>query len=457
MSAPATSAARRRNVIWVMADQLRAQATGYAGDPNVSTPNLDRLVAEGVDFTNAAAASPLCCPARGSMLTGRFASASGVPGHQSPLAADAPTLAREFTAAGYRTCYVGKWHLDGNRPELGPATFGDEHARIRMIPPARRAGFDDWWAYENNNRPFDCLVHTDAGRVPDGVPVLARADGMEQFRLPGYETDALTDLLIDWLTGRPADEPFFAVLSVQPPHNPYIAPAEDMARHVPAKIGLRANVPPVERIRTQARRDLAGYYAGIERLDHNVGRLRSTLARLGLADDTYLVFFSDHGDMHGSHGQFRKTNPWEESVRVPLVVGGPSRTNGRRCQTLATHVDLAPTTLGLCDLPTPAWMQGADLSAVVTGGPAQPDPVRDILIEQPVPTGHRESIDLPWSAIITHDGWKYATLDGRPWMMFDLGEDPYELADHAHDPAYRARRDQLAESLARLQRHAATG
>lgn len=442
--------AHRPNILWIIADQMRAQATGYAGDPNVHTPNLDRFAAEGHAFTDAVAGVPLCCPARGSLLTGRYAHHSGVPGHQSPLSTGTRTIAHELGAAGYRTCYIGKWHLDGNRPELGEHTYGDGNARVRMIPPDRRGGFDDWWGYENNNRPFDCLVHTDAGKAPSSVKIVAAEDGMEQFRLPGYETDALTDLTLDWLKGhvqeRP-EQPFFGVLSVQPPHNPYTAPAEEMARHTPGRVRLRPNVPAIPAVREAARRDLAGYYAAIGRIDHNLGRIRAALRELGIADETYVVFFSDHGDMHGSHGQWRKTSPWEESVRVPLIIGGPSREHQApdRPGALINQPDLAPTTLGLCGIDVPEWMDGTDYSGLVAGSPGScPD---SAYIGVPAPTGHESSIDRPWHGVITTDGWKYVTVDGAPAMLFHLAEDPYELANHAYDPGFHTIRERLHAEL----------
>ncbi|SDT33518.1 Arylsulfatase A [Microlunatus soli] len=432
----------RPNVIWFVVDQMRAQATGYAGDPNLHTPHLDRLAAEGHTFTSAVAGAPLCCPARGSLLTGRYPRFSGVAGHEHPMPVGTPTIASELSTAGYRTAYFGKWHLDGRRPELAATAGYDDSPRWRIIPAERRGGFADWWAYENNNRPFDCLLHTDSGQTPDGVDVLRSVDGMEQFRAPGYETDALTDLAIDWMRRRERDQPFFAVISAQPPHDPYVAPAECMARHTPAGISLRPNVPPSRAVRDRARRDLAGYYAAIERIDHNLGRLRCELDRLGIADNTYIVFLSDHGDMHGSHGQWRKTSPWEESVRVPLIIGGPSREHqsAHRVETLINQVDIAPTTLGICGVDVPDRMQGTDFSAVISNqAPAPPSTYIGI----PVPTGHGSSIDQPWSGVITADGWKYVCLEDRPWLMFDLTDDPYELANHAQDPAYHAQRADL--------------
>lgn len=445
---------RRFNVVWIIADQWRAQAAGFAGDPNVSTPHLDRLAAEGCNFVRAVAGAPLCCPSRGSMLTGRFPLNSGVLGHQQPLPIGIPTVATELRSAGYRTCYVGKWHLDGNQPGLGSDSFGDAGARVRMIPPKRRGGFDDWWAYENNNRPFDCLVHTDIGKAPVGAVVVGRERGMEQFRLPGYETDALTDLLTGWLdqhVQERSDQPFFAVLSVQPPHTPYVAPAENMAHYVPSQVRLRMNVPPIDQVRSRARRDLAGYYAAVERLDANIGRVRAVIERLRLTDDTYLIITSDHGDMLGSHGQWHKTSPWEEAIRVPLLVGGPSREHQDRSEPDVPIglVDLAPTTLGLCGVGVPVGMDGVDHSRVVVGA-ASPTTYQPpgAYIGISTPSGHPNSIDRPWQGVVSNDHWKYVELDGNPWLMFDLDNDPYELVNLALNPGHRGRREELREMLA---------
>ncbi|MBW3625759.1 MAG: sulfatase, partial [Armatimonadetes bacterium] len=302
------TATDRPNVIWIFGDQHRAQALGCNGDPNLHTPNIDRLAAEGVNFTAAVAGTPLCCPCRGSLLTGRYPH-HAVPGHEYPLPDGMPTLAQPFKEAGYRTAYFGKWHLDGFKER-------QHRAAMHIVPPERRGGFETWVGYENNNSQFDCWVHGGEG------------ESAFHERLPGYETDALTDLFIAYIKERGEEaargegRPFFAALSVQPPHDPYVVPAEWMARHTPPGVILRPNVPNIERVVGQARRELAGYYAMIENLDWNLGRIRAALDAAGLGFNTHIVFFSDHGDMHGSQGQFRKTAPWEEAIRVPFIIGG---------------------------------------------------------------------------------------------------------------------------------------
>ena len=165
--------------------------------------------------------------------------------------------------------------------------------------------------YENNNSQYDCWVHGGQGES-----AFCR-------RLPGCETDCLTDLLLEHLEERAAAKPpFFAVLSVQPPHDPYLAPPEYMARFNPQTLRMRENVPHIPALEERARREYAGACAMVENMDWNMGRIRNKLWETGLAENTHILFFSDHGDMHGSHGLFLKTHPYEESLRIPFVIGG---------------------------------------------------------------------------------------------------------------------------------------
>jgi arylsulfatase A-like enzyme len=425
---------RRPNVIWVFGDQHRGQAVGYAGDPNVSTPNLDRMAAEGIAFTGAVAGCPLCCPFRGSLLTGRYPH-DCVPGHEYRMPPEQRTVAHAFNDAGYDTAYFGKWHVDGFKER-------DGRAAMHIVPPERRGGFDVWAGFDNNNSQWDSWVH--GGEGEDAF----------HYRLPGYETDCLTDMLIDYLRGRgdaQESRPFFAVLSVQPPHDPYVAPEEWMARHTPGEVELRANVPDVPRVVEQARRELAGYYAQIENLDWNVGRVLAALEEAGLAEDTWIVFFSDHGDMHGSHGQFRKTSPWEEAVRVPFIVyrwAGRYEMRHGSPPTPINHVDIAPTSLGLCGIDAPEAMRGTDYSPSIVRG-SQPEGEPDsAYLQLVVPTRHGDSVDRPWRAVVTRDGWKYCCLEHQPWLMFNLNEDPYELVNLAHNTRFGAERRRLHERLA---------
>lgn len=425
------------NVIWIFGDQHRAQATGYSSDPNAVTPHLDNLAASGMNFCQAVSGFPLCCPARGSLLTGRYPH-KVVPGHEYPLPANQPTIAHAFNEAGYRTAYFGKWHLDGYHERNG-------RAAMHIVPPDRRGGFQEWVGYENNNSQWDCWVHGGAG------------DEAFHRRLPGFETDELIELLLDYLRKtierrkQGDDTPFFAALSVQPPHDPYLAPDSFRREFSPHHVRLRANVPPISRVVEQAQRDLAGYYAMIANLDWNVGRVLQLLRETGLLDTTHVLFFSDHGDMHGSHGQFRKTSPFEESIRVPFIISGETsfyegRRTGRTMVPL-NHVDVAPTTLGLCGIEKPEWMDGTDYSGHrLAFRPAVQEP-DSAYLQCVIPTGHAHSVDRPWRGLITMDGWKYVAFEGVPWLLFNLNEDPYELANHAHNSAYAQIRRKLNDRL----------
>lgn len=422
----------RPNVIWIFGDQHRGQSLGYMGDPNVSTPHLNRLADEGITFTRAVAGFPLCSPFRGALISGQYPHRV-TPGHQTQLDPSLPTVATAFNEAGYHTAWYGKWHIDG-------AQERERRTAMHIIPPERRGQFKKWIGYENNAPQFDCWVHGGEG------------EEAFHYRLPGYETDALTDLFIEHLKERAGeDEPFFAGLSVIPPHDPYHAPPEWMGRHIPARVALRPNVPNIPRIEARARNDLAGYHAMIENLDWNVGRIRAALEELGLYENTHVLFFSDHGDMHGSHGQFRKTSPWEESLRIPFIIGGgPHRYHHDSGfhEVPINHVDIAPTSLGLCGLEAPAWMQGTDYSAYRLRDREIGDIPDSAYLQAVVPTGYAHTMDRPWRGIVTRDNWKYVALEGQPWLLFNLNEDPYEQANHAHNSLYHGERRRLQARLA---------
>lgn len=439
----------RPNVIWILGDQHPWHALGCNGNLDVATPNIDAIAAAGVNFVNAVSGFPLCCPFRGSLLTGKYPH-EVVPGHQYPMDPAGRTIAHAFNDAGYDTAYFGKWHLDGFQEHLG-------NVSKHVISPHRRGGFKHWVGYENNNAQWDTWVHGGEGA------------SAFQYKLPGYETDCLADLLIEYLAGDRA-APFFAVLSVQPPHNPYFAPEEDMARHfdmdtfTPTSLHFRENVPPIQRFRDAVARDMAGAYAMIENLDRNVGKIMDALDARGLAATTRIIFFSDHGDMHGSHGHLRKTSPYNESLRIPFVTamaagaiaarrngagaGGAGRTTGRESTVVINHVDIAPTTLGCCDLPVPPSMAGTDYANHVRGEPERPGEPDAAFIQSVIVTGHNDCIDKPWRGIVTRDGWKYVCFEGIEWLLFNMNEDPFELRNLAHHGTFFKEKLKLNEMLA---------
>lgn len=436
--APEPNPPARPNVIWIFGDQLRAQALSFNGDPNARTPSLERAEVNGMNFEHNLSGFPLCCPFRGSLLTSRYPNHC-VPGHEYPLPKGQQTIADVFNANGYNTGYIGKWHLGGWHESNGRAAFF-------ITDPDRRGGFQHWVGYENNNSQWDCWVH--GGRGKDAF----------HYRLPGYETDALTNLFIQYLNEQATSQkngqgkPFFAVLSVEPPHDPNVAPEQYMVHFQPERLKLRPNTAQVARVEERARRELAGYYAQIENLDWNYGRIVGALEDNKQLFNTHILFFADHGEMGGSHGMFRKVNPHEEAIRTPMIFSGGLPAYGGlkrgRVPVLSNHVDIAPTTLGLCGIKKPDWMKGNDLShfRLAKASPGvDPD---SAYLQNVIPTGHPDSINTPYRGLVTKDGWKYVCFENQSWLMFNLNEDPYEEANLAQNNMYRMERKKLIDRLA---------
>lgn len=417
------------NVLFLFPDQMRAHAMGCMGNPDVKTPNLDRLASEGVLFRNHFANSPVCCPARAIILTGKYAHANGMVANDLRLRESETAVSEIFAEAGYRTGFVGKWHLDG-----GPRQPG-------WIPPgARRQGFEFWAANEVSHAHFDTHYFRDE---PEPIPIKT------------FEAEVWTDLGIEFLRKTRDDpRPFFLTVQMGPPHDPYLAPDEYMEVYDPGAITLRPNfagdetdtdLEPNPYVRTPGRHEIAAYYAMVTAVDDQIGRILAELDELGLRDRTIVIVSSDHGDMLGSHGARLKRKPWEESIRVPGIVRHPRAPSGRETEALFSHVDIAPTLLSLCGLGVPAEMQGADLSAAILGGfDSGPDSAY-FQIFGPFLAGGVESV---WRGVRT-SRYMYARTQAEPWVLYDLKEDPYELRNLADDPGSAAIRGELESELGR--------
>lgn len=399
---------RRPNVVFLLADQWRAQATGFAGDVNARTPQLDRLAREGVVLTNAVSTCPVCSPYRASLMTGRYPVKHGVFLNDVCLSRDAVSLAQAFNGAGYRTAYIGKWHLDG-------------HGRSSFIPPERRQGFEFW-------RVCEC--------THDYNKSLYYADTNEKHYWGGYDAEAQTEEAMRYIRAH-RQEPFLLVLSWGPPHNPYeTAPARFRELFQAERLRLRPNVPP-EAVEA-ARRDLAGYYAHCAALDEYVGRLTATLDECGLTDDTMLVFTSDHGDMLGSHGEIRKQRPWDESIRVPFVIRWPRGLDpsGRSLSAPFGTPDIMPTLLGLAGIAVPATVQGEDRSAWMRGERQDGDRAAMICCVSPFGEWVRDKGGREYRGLRTERYTYVRSLEG-PWMLFDNQADPYQQRNLIGQPLFR--------------------
>lgn len=397
----------RPNVLIVMADQWRAQAFGFAGDPNVKTPHLDALERSCVDFTNAIASVPVCCPTRASLWTGQRALTHGVFMNDVPLSPDAVSLAKVLRAQGYDTGYIGKWHLNGD-------------GRSAFIPRERRQGFEYWKVLECTHRYNRSYYY---------------GDTPEKLEWQGYDAIAQTKDAEGYLRSRATNSaPFLLVVSWGPPHSPYdTAPPEYRALYDPAKIILRGNVP--EKSAAAARRDLAGYYAHCSALDDCAGRLLQTLRETGLGDNTIVVFTSDHGDMLGSHGFSAKQKPFDESIRVPLLFRCPPRMRiePRRVNAIIASEDFMPTLLGLCNIAIPPTVQGADYSGYLRGGKNPSGNIGLISCVAPFGEWNRGRGGREFRGIRTGRFTYVRGLDG-PWLLYDDASDPLQLTNLVNQP-----------------------
>jgi len=411
------------NILYIFADQMRATAMGCMPEPlrePVHTPNLDRLAGEGTLFTNAYANSPVCTPSRATLLTGKHALSCRCIVNDLRLPEDERSIADALNDEGYRCGYVGKWHLDGI-------------SRHMFTPPGRRRhGFDAYWAaYNCNHNYFDPKWYED--------------DNPTLQRKAGYDADIQTDQAIGFLE-RFRDEPFCLFLSWGPPHDPYrTVPQEFLDMYPTEEVTLRPNM---EGANPEA---LAGYYAHVTALDRNVGRLMDALERLGLAENTIVVFSSDHGDMLWAHGRRNKQQPHDESIHIPLIARWPGHLPaGETNDLLIGVVDHAPTLLGLAGVPVPAEMNGRDLSGFVADGAAD-DSTADGDRPSSVYIGEYISFDQaqawqPWRGVRT-ERYTYARWLQGGGVLFDNAADPYQMHNLFHEPGHAATRQALEAEL----------
>lgn len=393
-----SGAARQPNVLILMADQWRGQAFGYAGDPNVRTPHLDKLARESVNLTQAIANVPVCGPSRASLFTGQRALTHGVFMNDVPLRNEAVTFAEVLKAKGYDTGYVGKWHLNG-----------DGH-RAGFIPRERRQGFEYWKALECTHDYNDSFYY---------------ADTPEKLKWEGYDAFAQTKDAQQYLRNHAKNKkPFLFMLSWGPPHSPYqSAPKKYRDMYDPEKLLLRPNVPADAE--KKVRRELAGYYAHCSALDDCVGDLLSTLQKEGLREETIVIFTADHGDMLGSHGMSAKQKPFEESIRIPLLIRWPEKIPARFLDSIFTTEDFAPTLLGLCGATIPRGVEGIVFSNHLRGGNNPSDNTAIVSCVAPFGEWDRRRGGKEIRALRTTRYTYVKDLDG-PWLLFDNQADPFQ-------------------------------
>ena len=476
----------RRNLVFIMSDQQRRDSMGCYGSGWAQTPNLDALASSGYIFENAYVTQPVCTPARASIMTGLYPHTAGPIVNKLPLSPDVPVLS-EMVSEEYVCGYMGKWHLgdDVIKQHGFDVWVGTEdYHRASYTRREHRRVLSDYHHHlvANGFEP-DTEAAGDMTFSPD-----ARARLPEEFQMASFLAER-AEHFID----NNKDRPFVLYVSTFEPHSPYDGPFDgqydpDLLPVGPAFLKRPEGAALVNRVRadyfmqylhggniagdaymkdtlapghdlsTEAgwRRLRAQYYGNVTLVDGMVGRIRSALERAGVADDTAVVFTTEHGDMLGDHGMLEKRSFYEESSRVPLLMRVPWLSSGRRSVDGSVgHVDLVPTLLDILGEPLPHHLEGRSLVPVLRCEETLDD--NDVFIEWNgvSPTlrdrflgseAINRMLALPYRSVVS-DRWKLNLCAGDQGELFDLRADPYEQTNLFDDPAQR---DRVRDMAARI-------
>ena len=450
---------RGPNVLWYCADQMRGDAIGALGNPHVHTPNLDRLVREGVAFTTAYCQSPICTPSRASFLTGKYPSTIHVNTNGNAYFPPNETLVtRRLADAGYDCGLVGKLHLAGAAYGREPRV--DDGYRSFQYSHAPR---DNWqlghdyadWLREQGVEPSEVLtVKTNLfGDLMEPSP--------EKDNVPAHlhQTTWCSEKAIEFIS-EPREGPWLLSVNVYDPHPPYNPPWEYYRRFDPeslpgplfresdlehqgttlAKVDFQSRPRRPEEFR--GKESQAAYYAMIELVDEQLGRILDVLERTGQREDTVVIFSTDHGEALGDHGLTQKgVRFFDGLTRVPLIWSWPGQFEaGLQSDALVELTDIAPTLLELADLRIPERTQGRSLLPILTGR-ASPGHHRDFVRAESY-----DSFNLPnhtWGTMYRDRRWKLNLYhgDGNELLageLYDLERDPHEFTSLWDDPAHQA-------------------
>jgi arylsulfatase A-like enzyme len=442
LCAPGTEAApttdTRPNIIFLLSDDQRPDTIATLGNPIIETPNLDALVAEGVRFSRAVCATPLCVPSRAEILTGVSGFRNGFRAGRRTIDPALATWAGTLRDAGYYTWYVGKWHNDGMPTKRGyEESLGLFHS-----------GGAKWWKPQvgGNGQP-----------VTGYKGWIFQSDDGEKFPEHGVGltpdiSTRFADAAITFIE-RDHDKPYFLHVNFTAPHDPLLVPTGYENKYDPDAMPFPENFAPVHpfdhgnlngrdeqvlpapRTEAMVRKDLALYYGVISHLDAQVGRILAALEKSGERENTILIYASDHGLAMGSHGLRGKQNMYEHTVNVPLIITGPGIPQGQQSDAQCYLRDLFPTTCDLAGVEIPSTVEGKSL--------------------RPLLAGKAKSI---YDAVFCHfgdvqrmirtDRWKliyYPKIDR--WQLFDLKNDPLELVDLVDVAAHKATITELRERL----------
>lgn len=441
---------KRPNLVLIMTDQMRGDCLGVAGHPDVKTPYLDTLAAQGAYFKSAYSACPSCIAARAALMTGMSQKRHRRVGYRDGISWDYPhTLPGELTRAGYQTQCVGKMHVHPPRKNLG---FESVELHDGELAYYRRP---DTPFYDHQFTSDDYLqfLRERQGPAADindtGIECNSWVAAPWPYDDMSHPTNWVVTRSIDFLRRRDRTRPFFLMPSFVRPHPPFDAPAKffdmysDKDLRPPATgdwedTGRREALgrvfdSPVGSVDPELRRQaMVGYYACITHLDHQIGRLMYALSCDGALNDTVIIFASDHGELLFDHATYRKALPYQGSVNVPFIMWAGKNllaVRGQHRSELIELRDIMPTLLDLAGAEIPGTVDGISAAGALSGGTIDR---RDYL------HGEHSYGDYSNHYIATErDKYVWFSRDGRE-QYFDLESDPRERRSHLFDRQDRA-------------------
>lgn len=434
-AAPDVSGEKRKpNIVIYHSDQFRWDFVGANGaNSSTHTPNLDALVATGTNFTHAVTNQPVCGPSRSVMLTGRYATETGVWHNGLGLRQDLPTIATELSKAGYTANYIGKWHLAANSAASGSGRGA--------VPQELRGGFNDLWEASN---ALEFSTHPYEGTIwdRDNNPITYKDE---------YRVDFLTDRAEKFLRQK-QEKPFVLLISQLEPHQQNdmhqpIAPKGAAARYV------NCNVPEdLRALPGTWQAQLPDYYGCIESIDNSVGRVRKVLEEEHLADNTVFVFISDHGCHFMTRNQEYKRSAHKASIRVPLIFDGPGFRGAQQIPELVGLIDLAPTLLEAVGVPVPPTWKGRSILPLLNDPAAREHWPNQQLIQISESMTGRAIHTPDWTYCVadTTGGKEIAAKTYTEYQFYDQRADPHELVNLAGRQEYRAKATELRGELKKL-------
>ncbi len=413
---------KKPNIIFVISDQHRSCDLGCYGNKDIMTPNFDEFSKKAIRFSNCISNCPVCVPMRGSILTGLMPLRHGAVTNDLAINKNTESMADVLNANGYHAGYIGKWHLGGI-------------PRDRYIPEGERLGFAQWKA-NNCCHSYMNSYYYDKNN--------------HYHRIDGYEPIAQTDMAIDFISEN-SDRAWGLVLAYGTPHDPYFEmPVQYLEKYNAKNLTLRKNVSEKIKETTEGtitkeeiQKAYQGYYSHISALDEQFGRLLDALKASGQFDNTIIVYTSDHGDMLGSQGLTYKQLPYDESIKVPLMVYWNGKTISGVSEELIGLVDLPVSLMGLMGLEFKNKTDGMDLSGLFTDKTAKGLDYAYIFDLIPCHQAYDRG-DTDWRGLRSKTHTIALATDRSVELLFDNQNDPYQQ-DNIFD-SYDGK-DELLENL----------